>query len=258
MSEYMVLIVIVIGILIERIRPALHCPIRGVIFNIVYWFPATFLQTITVGGVVMLTNMLVGGVIILPSKGWLLVPAIAAFVIVMDFSEYVFHRLQHRIPVLWALHSFHHSDETMNLSTTYRHFWADQALKAMSINLLVGLLFQANPPVLLAYSGIMLCNLFFHMNVPIGLGRCWLLLNSPQYHRIHHSSLTEHQDRNFAALFPIFDAIFRTAHRPQAGEFPATGLYDQDKPRDMIEALIWPVRGTYRAMASWRWRRVPD
>jgi sterol desaturase/sphingolipid hydroxylase (fatty acid hydroxylase superfamily) len=31
-------------------------------------------------------------------------------------------------------------------------------------------------------------------------------------------SLTMHHDKNFAALFPVFDVIFGTAYRPQAHE----------------------------------------
>jgi sterol desaturase/sphingolipid hydroxylase (fatty acid hydroxylase superfamily) len=252
-SLYIIVIgIIVIGMLVERMNPAASCPIRGVLFNVACFIPATILQGIMSSavavGVVMVTTRLGGGLVILPLEGWQLVPAIIAFTVVMDFSEYVFHRLQHRVPTLWAMHSFHHSDEAMNVSTTTRHFWAEQAIKAVTIYLLVGLLFQASPPVISAYGMISLCNFFFHMNVPVGFGRGWLLLNSPQYHRVHHSSLSEHQDRNFAALFPIFDAIFQTAHRPQPKEFPPTSLHDHDMPRSIIEAIIWPARGIYRGI----------
>lgn len=38
----------------------------------------------------------------------------------------------------------------------------------------------------------------------MGLGRfCWVL-NSPQYHRLHHSPSPEHFNCNFAAQLPIF------------------------------------------------------
>ena len=39
--------------------------------------------------------------------GWL---AVGLFIVVADLAEYVFHRLQHRIPLLWSMHSLHHSD----------------------------------------------------------------------------------------------------------------------------------------------------
>jgi sterol desaturase/sphingolipid hydroxylase (fatty acid hydroxylase superfamily) len=245
---------LLIGIIAERIVFVTYCPLRGVLFNLGYLVPAILLQlilTAAIGGsVVMVTNMAGGGLVRLPSTGWLLIPAIAVFTVVMDFSEFLFHRMQHLIPALWSMHSFHHSDEALNISTTYRHFWAEQAIKSVTIYLLVGLLFRASPLVLTAYGTVSLYNLFSHMNLPIGFGRWWFLLNSPQYHRIHHSSLVEHQDRNFAALFPIFDAIGNSAHRSGAGEFPPTGLYDRDKPKDMLEAVFWPARGIYRRLRS--------
>ena len=49
---------------------------------------------------VAMTNALGGGLFRLPSSGWGLVPAIALYALAMDFGEYVFHRAQHRFPVL--------------------------------------------------------------------------------------------------------------------------------------------------------------
>jgi hypothetical protein len=72
------------------------------------------------------------------------------------------------------------------------------------------------------------------------------VLNSPQYHRVHHSSLAMHYDKNFAALFPIFDVIFGTAYRPQAGEYPPSGLHEDEGPRSVFEATVWPLRRLMR------------
>jgi sterol desaturase/sphingolipid hydroxylase (fatty acid hydroxylase superfamily) len=69
-----------------------------------------------------------------------------------------------------------------------------------------------------------------------------VVLNGPQYHRIHHSASPEHFDRNFAAFFPIFDFMFGTSHRPMPDEFPSTGLDTRDVPRNALEAAIWPFR----------------
>jgi sterol desaturase/sphingolipid hydroxylase (fatty acid hydroxylase superfamily) len=240
------------GVLLERIISATPCPIQGVIFNIVYLIPSTVLQAVTVamiaGGVVIVTNRLGGGYFVLPTEGWLLIPAVLAYTLVMDFGEYVFHRAQHVVPALWTMHSFHHSDEAMNISTATRHFWAEHAIKSLTIYLLVGLLFQANPVIVAIYGVIGLCNLFAHMNIRVGWGRGWVWLNSPQYHRVHRSALPVHQDKNFAALLPLFDWLGGTAYPPRCEEYPPTGLYDHDTPRHLLEALLWPIRLSYRKL----------
>jgi sterol desaturase/sphingolipid hydroxylase (fatty acid hydroxylase superfamily) len=183
-----------------------------------------------------------GGLISLNASGWMLAPAFLLYALSMDFLEYVFHRVRHRVPAMWAMHSFHHSDTTMNASTTTRHYWADAGIKALSIYLLAGILFKTNLVILGMYGLLGLYHVFPHMNVRVGFGRYWMVVNSPQYHRIHYSAQAEHFDRNFAGLFPVFDRLFGTQHIPRAGEFPPTGLDTGKAPKTLIDALIWPAR----------------
>jgi sterol desaturase/sphingolipid hydroxylase (fatty acid hydroxylase superfamily) len=73
----------------------------------------------------------------------------------------------------------------------------------------------------------------------MGFGRLWWLLSSPQYHRIHHSILPEHQNRNFAVWFPVWDILFRTAYAPRPGEYPPTGV-DGVEVSTFLDALMLP------------------
>lgn len=241
------IICLVIGGLVERVVPAKPQSLRDTFFNWLTLIPLSILRAVAVMlvmiGTVAVTNRLGGGLITLPSHGYLFVPAIAAYTLVMDLGEYLFHRAQHHIPAMWAMHSFHHSDPAFNVTTTARHFWAEQAIKACSIYFVAGLLFEANPEIIAVYSTLSLLNYVNHMNVRLGYGRAWFLLNSPHYHRVHHSSLEAHYDKNFAGLFPIYDVIFGTAYRPHTDEYPPTGLYDHSCPRTLLEAVMWPFVG---------------
>ena len=242
--------IVAIGRVAERARPAVASPTSSLFFNLFYLAPFNLLHVLSVpvvaGVAVAITNALGGGLVRLPSSGWGLIPAIAVYALAMDFGEYVFHRAQHRFPALWAMHSFHHSDRALNISTTQRHFWAEQAMKAATIYLMVGLMFRANDRILVIYGLLTFWNFVSHMNLRLGFGPAWFILNSPQFHRVHHSCRREHYDRNFAALFTIFDAIFGTAHVPAAEEYPSTGLEDEDTPRSLTEAVLWPMRGWLR------------
>ncbi len=243
------LLVIGCGLLLERIRPVRGSPDRAAIFNVVYMMAAVFIQgaiaPLVLAGTATVVSALGGGLVALPAEGLGLVPAALAYVVTADFFEYLFHRAQHAVPALWAMHSLHHSDPAMNVSTTSRHFWLEQAIKSVTIYLAVSLIFAASPLILLIYGVVSYYNFFPHMNLRVGFGR-FVLLNSPQNHRIHHSSQPVHRDKNFAGLFPVFDLMGGTQYVPAADEYPATGLDDGDQPVNLTEAIAWPARGVLR------------
>jgi len=245
---------VLIALLIERLRPAQHQPAHAAGFNLRYTFAFTVVQAIIFPAVSIAAsyaaNAAGGGWIVLPTTGWSILPAFFAYALTVDFLEYAFHRAQHRVPVLWAMHSFHHSDQTLNESTVNRHYWAEPAIKTLSIFLMAGIIFKPGFPVLLLYNVVSFYNIFSHMNLRIGFGRWSWVVNSPQYHRIHHSARPEHYDCNFAALFPIFDVLFGSYYKPFLNEFPPTGIEGDDRPANLIEAFAWPVRKLMRRPVS--------
>lgn len=240
----LMIIIITAGMAAERWLPVIRLT-RLPALNLCY-IPLYFLaQAILLPAVGPIATLAIasggGGLFVLPSEGWALIPGAAAYIIVMDLGEYLFHRAQHRIPWLWAMHSLHHSDPEMNVSTTLRHFWAEAAIKTVTIYLAIGLLMKPSPMVLMVYAATSFWNFFPHMNLRVSLGRFALLLNSPHYHRVHHSRLPEHWDRNFAAIFPVFDWIFGTHYLPRPDEYPPTGLDDVGRI-SLPKALVWPLR----------------
>jgi sterol desaturase/sphingolipid hydroxylase (fatty acid hydroxylase superfamily) len=243
------LLLIGCGLMLERIRPVCGLPDRAAIFNVIYLIASTFIQgaisPMILAGTAIVVSALGGGLVILPAAGFGLIPAALAYIVTLDLLEYLFHRAQHAIPALWAMHSLHHSDPAMNVSTTGRHFWLEQAIKSVTIYLAASLLFAAPPVIIIIYAAVSFYNFFPHMNLRVGFRR-FVLLNSPQYHRIHHSSQLLHRNQNFAALFPIFDVIGGTHYMPAADEYPATGLDDGDCPVNLTEAIAWPARGVLR------------
>jgi sterol desaturase/sphingolipid hydroxylase (fatty acid hydroxylase superfamily) len=159
------------------------------------------------------------------------------FFVVRDFSEFAFHYAQHRIPFLWAMHSLHHSDPNMGTLTTQRHYWADPLLKQMTVWSASLMVVSPTPAILVAYGVASLWNFVTHANLRIDLGHWSWVINSPAFHRRHHSILREHYDQNFAAVLPIFDVICGTYHRPDG--YPQTGL--ARKPETLVEVVIWPL-----------------
>ena len=68
------------------------------------------------------------GWIHLPTEGYWWYASLAFVVVALDLYKYTFHRLQHAIPFLWAMHSFHHSANAVTFITGARHFWLERVL----------------------------------------------------------------------------------------------------------------------------------
>ena len=89
-----------------------------------------------------------------------------------------------------------------------------------------------------------------HANLRLGFGPLTPLIAGPQLHRIHHSALPEHRDRNFSMLFPIIDIVFGTYYRPRPDEYPPTGTAG-DKVNDLRGATVQPFVAWWHMMKAW-------
>src|SRR5207253_9683313 len=137
---------VVIALLIERINPAQVQPLKSAGFNLVYTLLNTLVQAAIIPLVsvatVVAVNAAGGGWIDLPNTGWGLLFGFLLYAFTLDFMEYLFHRAQHRFALMWAMHSFHHSDTALNATTTNRHHWAEHGIKLLTIYMLAGVIFK--------------------------------------------------------------------------------------------------------------------
>jgi Sterol desaturase len=87
--------------------------------------------------------------------------SVLAVVLMVDLLEYWFHRLQHAWPLLWRMHSLHHSAESFNVTVTTRHYWFEAVLKGCLMYPLVGVLFKVEPSIIGVATLIFLSRQFF-------------------------------------------------------------------------------------------------
>jgi sterol desaturase/sphingolipid hydroxylase (fatty acid hydroxylase superfamily) len=202
---------------------------RNVAHSIVYLVVFFLLAPSVYIPIAAISNRLGGGLInaqIVDNTTWLnQIIVFALLYFIVDFFQYWWHRMQHRVPFLWDQHVVHHSEDAMNVTTATRHHWSEFMFQSLVVSLPFGLLFKLTP----ATVGIVAMvfgswQFFVHLNVRISLGQMARLVGGPQFHRIHHSRLSEHIDRNFSAYFPVWDIIFGTYHHPKRGEYPPTGV----------------------------------
>lgn len=240
--------IFIVGRRIERLRPVQsNQPRSDIVFDGIYAVAQQIIFRISTpfwGSIaVVLVNTAGGGFIVLRADGMWFAISLVIWLATVDFLEYLWHRAQHAWKPLWAMHSLHHSEESINVLTAYRAFWLEFWIKIVAVYPIVGILFKAPPVLLFVASVIHLLNdNWAHMNLRLSFGRFSLFVQNPQFHRIHHSAKPEHLNKNFSALLPIWDILFGTAWKPLPGEFPDTGLIPRDVPVNIFEALMWPFR----------------
>ena len=160
--------------------------------------------------------------------------AFAIYLLVFDLLDYAIHRAQHRLAWWWTLHAVHHSQRQMTLWSDDREHLLDDVIRATVFALVARLVGVAPAQYVALVALTPLVQSLSHANVRLGFG--WLgdrLLVSPRYHRIHHAaempwrgdSTSVPLSCNYAALFPIWDVLFRSA-RFEGGAAP-TGIRDQ-------------------------------
>jgi sterol desaturase/sphingolipid hydroxylase (fatty acid hydroxylase superfamily) len=172
---------------------------------------------------------------------------------IFDFFYYWFHRTLHESRFLWHIHKLHHMDEQLSATTNGRSHVLEELGRVPMIAIPTAILFKLNPDVggVIGYS-ITMWSIFFHANLRLHLGRAGMLFYGPQGHRIHHSRLHEHFDKNYAAYFPVWDVLFGTYHHPTRDEFPPTGLHDEPDINSFSETLVLPFRAWRKMFRAWR------
>jgi sterol desaturase/sphingolipid hydroxylase (fatty acid hydroxylase superfamily) len=167
------------------------------------------------------------------------------FALVWDVWQYWIHRLQHTIPVLWQTHKFHHTETALNSSTQARHHALNYFLLLATYVSVIVILGPQQPHFIATVVMFRLWGFVNHANIRFSFGPLTPFVAGPQWHRIHHSILDKHHNRNFATFFPFLDLLFGTYYAPQKGEYPATGL-TQRQSGDLREATVAPLVAWYR------------
>ena len=163
------------------------------------------------------------------------------YLFLSDFIFYWYHRAQHKFKFLWAIHELHHSDTELNVTSSMRTYWLDRPVQALVITFPVSYIIGIDSTAINIYLVVFTVWLFLtHANLRIRFGIFTRVFVGPQLHRIHHSSLPQHQDKNIAQFFPIIDILFGTYYHPAADEFPPTGLAEKNTDRSVLTAMVKP------------------
>jgi sterol desaturase/sphingolipid hydroxylase (fatty acid hydroxylase superfamily) len=178
-----------------------------------------------------------------PAGPMLLIAFTVTMLLAYDLSYYLYHYMQHKVPILWELHKVHHSAEVMIGVTKDRVHPIDEIMNRWWDGLIPGLcygiwLFFALDPVELTVFGInvyalrniiLMMDFVRHTHLKLSYGRHLdAILISPHYHQLHHSIAEKHWDKNFGLCLSIWDRMFGTLVVPEPDEDFQFGLADNE------------------------------
>ncbi len=168
-----------------------------------------------------------------------------------DFLFYWFHRWSHEIRILWASHSVHHSSEVMNFSTSIRGVFIIMLYRFIMWFPLAWIGFD--PEHIIIVDALAFFYQFpIHTRTMKSWGFLEYFLNSPSHHRVHHGSNPKYLDKNYGAVFIIWDRMFGTFQKEEEEVvFGLTTSIDTQNPikiafyewiamlRDILHAKSW-------------------
>ncbi len=167
--------------------------------------------------------------------------SIAIYWFIADFVAYWVHRIQHRVPLLWAFHSVHHTQTQMTFLTSNRNHVVEQ----IYVNL-----FLMGPGLLLGMPAHLWMPLFFaqtffehaqHAQLRWSYGSLHKVLVSPAFHAMHHSTEEREYNGNYAKIFAGWDVLFGTF--VDSSREPARyGVDGMDVPESLSAQFIHPFR----------------
>lgn len=167
--------------------------------------------------------------------------------VLLDLTFYYWHRLNHRLPLLWRFHNAHHLDPDLDTTTSFRFHFIEilysTAFRAVQIPLL-----GVEPQTFAAYTIVFQCCTIFHhsnLRLPLAFERCLnKILVTPRMHGHHHSFVHGETDSNYSVVFRFWDRLHRTLRLNVPQNRITIGVPAYALPGDnrLISLLFLPFR----------------
>lgn len=127
----------------------------------------------------------------------------------VDLLFYGYHRIAHRVRLVWATHQAHHSSQYFNFATALRQKWNNSGEILMWTPLpLLGI-----PPwmVFTSFSVNLIYQFWVHTERIDKLPAPFeFVFNTPSHHRVHHGMDPQYLDKNYGGILIVWDRLFGT------------------------------------------------
>jgi sterol desaturase/sphingolipid hydroxylase (fatty acid hydroxylase superfamily) len=174
---------------------------------------------------------------------------VAAGVLLLDYSLWIWHWLNHRCLPLWRFHRVHHVDRDLDSWTALRFHFGEMAMAGV-VRFLQIRLIGPDPGSLAIWQTLLLPSIFFHhskIELPEKVERAlsWVIV-TPRMHAIHHSMVLDETNSNWSSLLSIWDRLHGTFRLDVPQESIAIGVPAYRRPEDVTlpKLIVMPLRST--------------
>lgn len=168
-------------------------------------------------------------------------------VLLLDYTLWVWHWLNHRTSPLWRFHRVHHIDLDLDAWTALRFHFGEMTMAGV-VRMLQIRLIGADPLAVTIWQTLLLPSIFFHhskLALPMAVERALSrLIVTPRMHAIHHSTVHAETDSNWSSLFTIWDFLHRTYRLDVPQESITIGVPAYQRPEEVTfpKMLKLPLR----------------
>jgi sterol desaturase/sphingolipid hydroxylase (fatty acid hydroxylase superfamily) len=174
---------------------------------------------------------------------------VLAQVLMLDYTLWLWHWLNHRSPLLWRFHRVHHVDLDLDAATGARFHFGEMSLSVF-FRLLQVRVIRPDPLALSIWQTMLLSSIFFHHSntrLPENVDRAVAqVFVTPRMHGIHHSTAADETNSNFASLFTIWDAVHGVLRLDVPQDAITIGVPAWQDPADVTidRLIVMPLRDT--------------
>ena len=185
--------------------------VNNLLFQVMVFAINIFYATVTVLSIEWLNSHQVGLFYLFQVPVWL---KLIIGVAMLDMVSYWFHRIAHITPVLWRFHRVHHSDTSLDASSTFRGHPIETLFWFGTSNIIAAGIFGLDN-ITLGFYFLVATPFFFmeHSNLkfPTWLDKTvGLIFTTPNIHKVHHEQDQYYTDSNYSDIFILWDRLFGT------------------------------------------------
>jgi sterol desaturase/sphingolipid hydroxylase (fatty acid hydroxylase superfamily) len=173
--------------------------------------------------------------------------------LILDYGNYVWHILNHKLPFLWRFHLVHHTDHDLDITTAFR-FHFGELIGSVFFRGAITFLSGASPVTVLIYEIFFeAATQFHHSNwkLPFAFEKMLnKLIVTPRMHGIHHSVIRAETDSNFSVIFSFWDRIHKTINLNKPQQQVVIGVPSYDDQKELTIGFL--LKLPFTAIRPWK------